>query len=115
MIPHVELPIRTRIEAQQEYLGYASIVLPEKKQTGYVMKLDTKYSPKIVVYQFWDGKTVTYKCKKQSYQSNPFDVGAVIKFNSEMRNKSRKDENGQWIKLAETEPWITNYLINVDI
>lgn len=115
MIPHVELPIRTRIEAQQEYLGYASIILPEKKQTGYVMKLDTKYSPKIVVYQFWDGKTVTYKCKKQSYQSNPFDVGAVIKFNSEMRNKSRKDENGQWIKLAETEPWITNYLINIDI
>ena len=115
MIPHVELPIRTRIEAQQEYLGYTSIVLPDKKQTGYVMKLDTKYSPKIVVYQFWDGKTVTYKCKKQSYQSNPFDVGAVIKFNSEMRNKSRKDENGQWIRLAETEPWITNYLINIDI
>lgn len=115
MVPNIELPIHTRIEAQQEYLGYVSIVLPDKKQTGYVMDINTKYSPKITIYHLYDGKTVTYKCQKRAYQNNPFDIGSIIKFNFEMRNKSRKDENGQWVKLPETEPWITNYLINVDI
>ena len=49
------------------------------------------------------------------YQKNPFDVGCLLKFNYEMRNKSRKDENGQWIKLPDQEPWLVNYLVNVDL
>ena len=53
--------------------------------------------------------------QKRAYEKQPFDVGCIIQFNSELRNKSRKDENGQWIKLPETEPWLTNYLINVNI
>lgn len=115
MVPHIELPIQTRITAEQEYLGYISLVLPEKKQMGYVMKLDCKYSPKATVYELSTGKTAVYKIQKGTYQKNPFDVGCLLKFNYEMRNKSRKDENGQWIKLSDQEPWILNYLVNIDL
>jgi len=115
MVPYMELPIQTRIAAEQEYLGYISLVLPEKEDMGYVMKLDCKYSPKATVYELSTGKTTTYKVKKSMYQNNPFDVGCVLKFYSEMRNKSRKDEDGNWIKLSEVEPWISNYLVNIDL
>lgn len=115
MIPHIELPMQTRVEAQQEYLGYISIVMPEKKNFGYVIDVNTKYSPRLTVYQLWNGKTETYKVQKKVYEKNPFNSGSIIQFNSESRNKSRKDENGNWIKLPETELWITAYIANITI
>lgn len=115
MVPDVDVPIQSKIEWSKEYLGYISTVMPEKKDIGYVMDLNTKWSPRITIYQLWDGKTVAYKVQKKAYEKNPFDKGCLLQFHSEMRNKSRKDENGQWIKLPEQEPWLTNYLINVQL
>lgn len=115
MIPDVDVPIQSKIEWSKEYLGYISTIMPNKKNIGYVMDLNTKWSPRATVYQLWDGKTVAYKVQKKAYEKNPFDKGCLLQFNSEMRNKSRKNENGQWIKLDLKEPWLTNYLVNVII
>lgn len=115
MIPQVEVPIQSKINWQCEFFGFCSLVIPEKKNIGYVMDLNTKWSPRVTVYQLWDGKTVAYKVQKKAYEKNPFDKGCLLQFNSEMRNKSRKDENGQWVKLPEQEPWLTNYLANVQL
>ena len=115
MVPAVELPIQTRINAQQEYLGYISLTIPEKKNSGYVMKIDAKYSPKITLYRLDTGVTEVYKVQKKMYERNPFSVGSVIKFTFESRQKSRKDENGNWVKLNEYENWISNYIANFDI
>ena len=115
MIPDIDVPIQSKIEWSKEYLGYISMVMPEKKDVGYVMDLNTNWSPRITIYQLWDGTTITYKLQKKAYEKNPFNKGCLLQFHSEMRNKSRKDENGQWIKLSEQEPWITNYLVNVII
>lgn len=115
MVPQVEMPIQARIAAEQEYLGYISLILPEKKKMGYVMKLDCKYSPKASIYMLETGKTMVFKVQKKTYEKNPFDVGCMLKFNYEMRNKSRKDENGNWVKLSDQEPWLLNYLVNVDL
>ena len=115
IIPDVDVPIQSKIEWSKEYLGYISMVMPEKKNVGYVMDLNTNWSPRITIYQLWDGQTVVYKVQKKAYEQHPFNKGCLLQFHSEMRNKSRKDENGQWIKLSEQEPWITNYLVNVII
>ena len=115
IIPDVDVPIQSKIEWSKEYLGYISMVMPEKKNVGYVMDLNTNWSPRITIYQLWDGQTVVYKVQKKAYEQHPFNKGCLLQFHSEMRNKSRKDENGQWIKLSEQEPWIINYLVNVII
>lgn len=115
MIPQVEVPIQSKINWQCEFFGFCSLVIPEKKNVGYVMDLNTNWSPRITIYQLWDGQTVVYKLQKKAYEQYPFNKGCLLQFHSEMRNKSRKDENGQWIKLSEQEPWITNYLVNVII
>ena len=115
MIPDTEIPLRTRLEAEAEYLGYLSYSDPSMKDIGFVMGVDCKYSPKITIFQMWNSETVTYKLQKKAYTNNPFDKGSFIQFHSELRNKSRKDENGQWIKLDEQELWISNYLIRPDI
>ena len=115
MIPQVEVPIQSKINWQCEFFGFCSLVIPEKKNVGYVMDLNTNWSPRITIYQLWDGQTVVYKVQKKAYEQYPFNKGCLLQFHSEMRNKSRKDENGQWIKLPEQEPWLTNYLINVQL
>ena len=88
--------------------------MPEEKNTGYVLNVDCKYSPKISVYRLDTGDTVTYKLQKKLYQKNPFDQGAIIYFYSELRNKS-KLVDGQWQKIDEKELWISNYLVKYDL
>lgn len=112
MIPKdCRVPLMSEINWQQEYLGYCSIVMPEQKNVGYVMNVDCKYSPKITLYRLDNGTTVTYKLSKALYQKQPFDVGSCIAFRSELRNKSRKTENG-WEKIdGAYDEWITVYVL----
>ena len=112
MIPDGEIPLRTRLESEAEYLGYISYTDDRFKNTGFVLNVDTKYSPKISVYRLDTGMTIMYKLSKPAYQKNPFDKGHIIKFYSEDRPKSRKID-GEWVKLDEVEPWITNYIIKM--
>ena len=115
IIPDVDVPIQSKIEWSKEYFGYISTVMPEKKDVGYVMDINTKYSPKLTVYQLWDGKTTVYKLQKKAYEKNPFNKGCLLQFHSEMRPKS-KLVDGQWQKDYSTmEPWLTNYIVNIII
>ena len=115
MIPDIDVPIQSKIEWSKEYFGYISTVMPEKKDVGYVMDINTKYSPKLTVYQLWDGKTTVYKLQKKAYEKNPFNKGCLLQFHSEMRPKS-KIVDGQWQKDYSTmEPWLTNYIVNIII
>lgn len=115
MIPDGEIPLRTRLESEAEFLGYISYTNPKFQNTGFVLDVNTKYSPKISVYRLDTGETITYKLAKAAYQKNPFDKGQIIKFYSEERQKSKKVDD-RWVKLPETESWITNYIIkNTDL
>ena len=112
MVPDVDVPLQSQIEWSKEYLGYISVVMPEKKDIGYVMDINTKYSPKLTVYQLWDGQTNTYKIQKRMFEKQPFSSGAFLQFRSEQRNKSRKNERGEWEKIADQyDNWISAYYI----
>lgn len=116
MIPKdCAVPLQSIITWQKEYLGYISVVMPEQKNVGYVMSLDTKYSPKVILYKLSDGTTEMYKISKALYQKQPFDVGAFVAFRSEPRNKSRKTEDG-WEKIPDQyDNWITAYIQKFDL
>ena len=111
MFQDEDMPLRHRLNAEVEYLGYISYKDPAlEKNIGFVIDVNTKYSPKITMYMLATGETIVYKLPKKLYENNPFGKNNILKFNSEKRNKSRKTENG-WEKLPETEPWITAYII----
>ena len=109
-IPDGEIPIRTRLEAELEYLGYVSYTNQSLKNIGFITDINTKYSPRITVYHLDTGNVVTYKVYKSTYQSNPFDKGNILKFTFEFKPKSKLID-GEWVKTNEKEPWITNYMI----
>lgn len=110
MLQDEDIPLNERLQAELEYLGYISYTNPELTNTGLVLNVDTKYSPKISMYLLDKGETITYKLQKSAYQKNPFDKGQILRFYAEERNKSKKTENG-WEKLPDKEWWITSYMI----
>lgn len=113
MIPDTDIPLRTRLETEAEYLGYISYTNPKLQNTGFILDLNTKYSPKATIYMLSDGSTITAKVSKSLYQKQPFDKGQILKFYTEERYKSKKGENGEWIKTNEKELWITSYIIKL--
>lgn len=111
MVPDVDVPLQSQIEWSKEYLGYISVIMPEKKDIGYVMDINTKYSPKLTVYQLWDGQTNTYKIQKRMFEKQPFSSKSFIQFRTEQRPKSKLID-GEWVKdYSQQELWISNYFI----
>lgn len=111
MIPDTDIPLRTRLEAEAEYMGYISYTNPKFQNTGLVLDINTKYTPRLQVYMLDSGETITVKVPKSMYQKQPFDKGSVLKFYTEDRPKSVM-VNGEWQKdYSQTEKWVKNYIV----
>lgn len=108
-----DISVKETIEAQYEYLGYLDLICSEYKNCAYVLDVDTKYSPKIKLYQLDTGLTVVYKVSKSLYDKNPIKEQDIIQYLIEDREKCKKTETG-WIKTGEKEWWIQNYTIQND-
>lgn len=109
-IPDESIPIKEKLKAECEYLGYIETVIPEVKQYGYVVDIDTKYSPKVILYDLASGEQMVCKVNKKMYQSKPFDKNDIIQYIAQSKPKVRLVDR-DWVKLPEEELWITNYII----
>lgn len=111
LIPDSEIPLRTRLEAEAEFMGYISYTNHKLQNTGFVLSLNTKYTPRAQVYMLDTGETITVKIPKQAYQKSPFDRGNILKFYTEDRPRNIL-VNGEWQKdYSQTEKWVKNYII----
>jgi DNA polymerase III alpha subunit len=110
-IPDESLPALAQIEAQKEYLGYIDFVNPSRPNVAVVMAVDTRYSPKLTIYDICTGETRTVKLKKQSYQNNPLCVGDIINYHTEQKSGWRKAEDGSWQQdPTKQDTWLTYYV-----
>ena len=111
-IPNKDIPLQSRLQAEVEFLGYISYSDPSRPNTAAVMKIDTKYTPKLTLYRLDTGTTMVCKLKKKSYEQNPLPTGAIIKFYTETKPAWKKDENDQWVQdFSRSDVWVTNYNI----
>ena len=116
-IPDTDMPIQARLNAEREYLGYASTIIPNNRNLAVVMSEDFKYSPKIGIYMLATGQQITVKISKKNYTQNPFMLGDVLSVTTENRPKWKKDENGEWVQDMSLgyDTWITRYSIAENI
>ena len=110
-ITYKEYPITQRIKDEKEYLGYVSLKIEGKSSTWYVTDINTKYSPKVSLYNVGTGEEKVVKIERRKYQMAPFDKDVCLRATFEMKNKCKKDENGDWVKLEEKEEWIKYYSV----
>lgn len=114
-IPDTDIPLRTRLEAEVEYMGYISYTNPKFQNVGLVLDINTKWTPRLQVYMLDSGETITVKLSKAMYQKQPFDKGAVLKIYTEDKPRSVL-VNGEWQKdYSKQEKWISNYTIKQDL
>lgn len=112
-IPDADIPLRMRLQSEQEYLGYCSLTIQNNRNLAVILDSDFKYSPKVKLYMLSTGQQIAAKIAKKTYTNNPFQNGDVLSINTEQRPKWKKDENGGWVQDASLgyDTWITRYSI----
>ena len=110
-----EFTLSERLACELEYLGYLSFKSTDTKDkyNGYVCSADTKFSPKITVYNLYTGKIETIKCYKKTFTEQPLAKGMIITYYTESKQRSRLNpETKQWEKIPnEFEQWFKWYVI----
>ena len=110
-VPNRSIPVKDYLDAQNEYLGYIDYVNPQAKEYGYVMNIDTKYSPKLTIYELDTGKTTVYKMPKKVFATSGIEKGSILKFTYEVKAKT-KMVDGAWVKdFSVKEPWIDKFML----
>lgn len=100
-----------RIDAQNELLGYINITLPKLSEDYYyVVDIVGKSGNFLKMYQLSDGSMFQVKIRAKTKQKNPIDKGDVIKIEEiSDERKWRKDTDGKWYQIDETEKILTRY------
>ena len=111
-IPNQDIPLRMRLSAEQEYLGYVNLTIPNHRKLAVVMDADFKYSPKIKLYFLNDGTQVTAKLSKKNYAQNPFRTGDILSATLEQRPKWER-VGTEWVQnaLLGHDTWISKYIV----
>ena len=100
------------IDAQFKYLGYITYRDPRLKGYYLVLDLNTKYSPKLKLYDLSTGEIQVVKIYANTYQESPFNKGAIIRAPHIIMKPKSQMINGKWCKLLDDkEPWIQSYQV----
>lgn len=100
---------------EKDVLGYSEVKYPNMKEHYVVVvEVDTKFKPKLYVYDLRTGEEIMYKMDKKKFNTNcdstQIVAGDLIRINSfELDFKKKPDGNGGWLTLEEKEPIITSY------
>lgn len=102
-----------RLKDEQELLGRNVYMDSKLKYQGFVIDVNTSFSPKITLYDLSTGKTETIKCYKKTFAEQPLTKGMIITYYTESKPKSRLNpETKQWEKIPnEFEQWFKWYQI----
>lgn len=102
-----------RLKDEQELLGRNVYVDSKLKYQGFVIDVNTSFSPKITLYDLSTGKTETIKCYKRTFAEQPLAKGMIITYYTESKQKSRMNpETKQFEKIPnEFEQWFKWYQI----
>ena len=102
-----------RLKDEQELLGRNVYMDSKLKYQGFVIDVNTSFSPKITLYDLSTGKTETIKCYKKTFAEQPLAKGMIITYYTESKQRSRLNpETKQWEKIPnEFEQWFKWYVI----
>lgn len=94
------------------HYGSPISVFPDCRQTYVVMAVETKYSPKVSLYSAATGKSGTIKIKKDTFKSQPLDVGDVIIVGKYDKRPRYTYIDGKSVPIPGTkELWVQEYVV----
>ncbi|MDR6779558.1 DNA polymerase-3 subunit alpha [Paenibacillus peoriae] len=100
---------------QKEMLGYSDAIYPSVNASWCVVTdLDTKYSPKLTLYNLRRGEERIFKMDKKTFNTKDTSLkinkGDLIEItNHKRKTKQVPDGNGGFKPTDQTDIWITGY------
>jgi DNA polymerase III alpha subunit len=111
-LENISIPITNRIKSWIEYTGTCNLSDTNySKNIAIVIDINTKYSPKLQLYNINTAKIAEVKIKNELLTHSNlklFDTIQILKINS--KNKKRLIDN-TWQEIDEKEYWLDNYII----
>ena len=111
-IKNKKLPIIEQIMSDQEILGYINTIYSDiDKRYVIVQSLNVKYAPRIQVYCLANGKTVSLKTYRKTYENNLFLGGDILFCRNFEKKNPVKFINGEYVDdlNGEMQYWLTDY------
>lgn len=104
-IPNEEIPLKDRLAAESEYLGYIATTIPDAQGNAFITNLEMKGNNfRISLYDLGTGEGYTVKLKKKTYQTTPINTHDIITYKLGEEHPWYKDENGKWQQDFTKEP-----------
>ena len=106
-----ELSIKQRIEAQSEYFGSPTLIIPELKNFAYIVDVDVRHSPKLTVYGLATGKITQIKTSAKTFKKIGGEKGDIIGNCKLSQKRKQKKVGDEWVATNEFEWWLESYEI----
>lgn len=102
--------IKEQIKAEKEYLGYETTTSDKLPNNVFIVtEIDTKYTPKVRLYNLKTGEIEVLKCKKNDIKKNPFGEFSIIQKQSILRKPKSKLVNEEWVKTEEMDVYLAKW------
>lgn len=106
---NTQIPISEQIKQEKEYLGYISATFNISKRVCYVSEIDLKYTPRVDLYCFTNGKIATVKINKTIYAKNKIKEGDIILCKKFVKKLDWKKTDNGWEKSNTTSHFLQEY------
>lgn len=112
-LPDEELPIRERLQSEQENIGLCLTTNPEEsRNTYFVRAVDEKWGTSATLYSIATGNTGTVRFRKSDIQKIPVAPNQIIKIVDGNRSPRYTYKGGKRTPIpGENEYWVKSYSI----
>lgn len=110
--PDSEIPTLDKVSFEISVLGTPVTVDPQARGAFAVLDVDTKYSPKLRLYNIASGTVGMMKLRKPDYNRQPLGTGDIILVKQWQKKPARTFVNGKsLVRPGVTDLWLTEYEI----
>lgn len=110
--PDSEIPTFDKVSFEISVLGTPVTVDPQARGAFAVLDVDTKYSPKLRLYNIASGTVGMMKLRKPDYNRQPLETGDIILVKQWQKKPARTFVNGKsLVRPGVTDLWLTEYEI----
>jgi len=102
-----DIGIKDQMDIERELLGYIQCTYPEMdKRNCYILGIDTKYAPRLQIYNLKTGKSQSFKMGNALYKHKKLEDGDIICVDRFKEKPALKKIDGKFVEQDETQWWI---------
>jgi DNA polymerase III subunit alpha len=106
------LNIKDQIKSEIEFYGYEVSTYEQSPANIYIVtEINTKYTPKLRLYNLRNGDILYAKCAKRDMQNNPFGEFSIIQTQKLAERNKRRKVGDTWVETNEKEVYLIDWKV----